>query len=306
MNRIIIDTDPGIDDAHAIMLACAHPGTKVEALTPVAGNVTLEKATRNALVVLEVIGQQVPVFPGCEDALVLPTPRRAISHGTDGLGDSGYPSPARPASSEHAVHALIRLANELPGELSLAAIGPLTNIAMATRLDPSLPQKYKRLVVMGGAVMAKGNSWERAAEFNFYCDPEAAAIVFQKWPGLTLVPWETCLAHGLRPDQVEELARGVSPRADLFRRTIQKRFVEQAPGRQVLSEPDPLALAVLLEPDIIQKDATHYIEIELAGQFTRGQTVVDWYQLTGRPDNARVVYEIDRERFFELMKRGLE
>lgn len=302
MNRIIIDTDPGVDDAHAIMMAFAHPGAKVEALTTVAGNVSLARATLNALIILEVTGEDVPVFPGCDDALVIPTSRRAISHGTDGLGDSGYPPPSGQASSEHAVHALIRMANESPGELTLAAIGPLTNIALATRLDPTLPQKYKRLVVMGGAIHAKGNSWERAAEFNFYCDPESAAIVLRRWPGVTLVSWETTLSHGLQPRQVDELAQGDSPRADFFRRTIRKRFVEQAPGQRVLSEPDPLALAVALEPDIIQHAETRYVEIELAGRFTRGQTVVDWYDLTGRPHNANLVLEVDRERFWELMK----
>jgi purine nucleosidase len=306
MNRIVIDTDPGIDDAHAIMMAFAYPDVKVEALTIVAGNVSLEKATRNALILLDVTGKDVPVFPGCKDALVVPTPRRAISHGTDGLGDSGYPDPSHQPASEHAVHALIRMANQSPGELTLAAIGPLTNIAMATQLDPTLPQKYKRLVVMGGAVLAKGNSWERAAEFNFYCDPESAAIVLQKWPGLTLVPWETTLAHGLQPQQVDELARGVTPHAELFRRTIRKRFVELVPGKQVLSEPDPLALAIVLEPDIILKEEAHYIEIELAGQLTRGQTVVDWYHLTGRPNNVNVVLEVDRDRFWELMKSSLK
>lgn len=305
MNRIIIDTDPGVDDAHAIMMAFAYPEAKVEALTTVAGNVSLERATLNALTILEAIGEDVPVFPGCDDALVIPTSRRAISHGTDGLGDSRYPPPSRQASSEHAVHALIRMANESPGELTLAAIGPLTNLALATRLDPALPQKYKRLVVMGGAIHAKGNSWERAAEFNFYCDPESAAIVFESWPEVTLVSWETTLAHGLRPQQVEELAQGDSPRADLFRRTIQKRFVEQATGQRVLSEPDPLALAVALEPDIVRRAETRYVEVELAGRFTRGQTVVDWYDLTGRPHNANLVLEVDRERFWELMKLSL-
>jgi len=302
MNRIVIDTDPGVDDAHAIMLACAHPAAKVEALTTVAGNVSLDRATRNALIILDVIGQDVPVFPGCDDALVRPTPRRAISHGGDGLGDSDYPPSARQASSEHAVHALIRMANESPGELTLAAIGPLTNIALATRLDPALPQKYRRLVVMGGAIHAHGNSWERAAEFNFYCDPEAAAIVFARWPMVTLVSWEATLAHGLRPPQVDALARGSSPRAELFRRTIRTQPVDPASGQPVLFEPDPLALAVALEPEIIQRAETQYVEIELAGQLTRGQTVVDWYGLIDRPHNANLVYEIDRDRFWELMQ----
>ena len=305
MNRIVIDTDPGVDDAHAIMLACAHPAAKLEALTTVAGNVSLDRATRNALIILDVIGQDVPVFPGCDDALVRPTARRAISHGSDGLGDSGYPPSARRASPEHAVHALIRMANESAGELTLAAIGPLTNIALATRLDPTLPQKYKRLVVMGGAIHAHGNSWERAAEFNFYCDPEAAAIVFARWPMVTLVSWETTLAHGLLPAQVESLARGASPRAELFRRTIRTQPLDPASGQLVLFEPDPLALAVALEPEIIQRAETQYVEIELDGQLTRGQTVVDWYGLTDRPHNANLVHEIDLDRFWELMQLGV-
>jgi inosine-uridine nucleoside N-ribohydrolase len=305
MERIVIDTDPGVDDAHAIMLAFAHPGAKVAALTTVAGNVSLELATRNALIILDIIGQDVPVYAGCDDALVRPTPRRASSHGADGLGDSGFAPSARRASAEHAVQALIRMANESPGQLTLAAIGPLTNIALATRLDPRLPQKYKRLVVMGGAIYAQGNSWERAAEFNIYCDPEAAAIVFDRWPAVTVVPWETALAHGLKPPQVEALARGTSPRADLFRRTIRKHFVELAPGQPVLAESDPLALAVALEPAIIKRAERRYVEIELAGQLTRGQTVVDWYDQTGRPHNAHLILEVDRERFFELMQLSL-
>jgi inosine-uridine nucleoside N-ribohydrolase len=118
MNRIVIDTDPGIDDAHAIMLAFSYPGTIVEAITTVAGNVPLERTTANALITLDILGnlgRDAPVFSGCEDALVVPTARRAISHGIDGLGDSGYPLSKRKILPEHAVHALIRLANESPG-----------------------------------------------------------------------------------------------------------------------------------------------------------------------------------------------
>jgi purine nucleosidase len=305
MNRIVIDTDPGVDDAHAILLASAHPQTKIEALTTVAGNVGLEQVTHNAGVILDVIDQDVPIYPGCEDALVAPVPRRAIFHGADGLGDSGYPAPAHRPEAEHAALALIRLANEAPGELTLAAIGPLTNLALATRLDPTLPGKFKRLVVMGGAIHAVGNSWGRAAEFNFSCDPEAAAVVLSRWPEVTLVPWETTVAHGLTPEQVEALSQGSSPRAEFFRRTTKKRFIEQSPGKRVLSVPDPLALAVAVEPEIIRAEQALYVEIELAGQLTRGQTVVDWYGLTQRPANVRVIWEVDRGRFFELMQQAV-
>jgi len=119
---------------------------------------------------------------------------------------------------------------------------------------------------------------------------------------VTLVSWETTLAHALRPLQVDALARGTSPRAKLFRRTIRTQVLETMPGQPVMVEPDPLALAVALEPEIIQRAETQYVEIELAGQLTRGQTVVDWYGLIDHPHNANLVYEIDRDRFWELMQ----
>jgi purine nucleosidase len=257
------------------------------------------------LTVLDLAGQDTPVYPGCADALVVPTPQRATSHGADGLGDSGYPPSTRRAKSEHAVQALIRLANEAEGELTLIALGPLTNLAIATKLDPYLPGKYKRLVVMGGAITAMGNSWTPAAEFNLYVDPEAAAVVFQSWPGLTLVAWETVMQAALEPRQVEELSRIDSPRAEFFRRSIKRRYLNQLPGWNVLFEADPLAMAVALEPEIVLRSEQRFVEVELGGRSTRGQTVVDWFELNGRPPNVNLVREIDQERFWELMKQSL-
>lgn len=306
MNRIVIDTDPGVDDAHAILLASAHPQTTIEALTVVAGNVSMKKAVRNAYIIVELTGKKIPVYAGCEDALVIPTPCRAISHGVDGLGDSRYPDRSIEVCAEHAAHTLVRLANEYPGKLTLVAIGPLTNIALATCLDPDLPRKYQRLVVMGGAIHAVGNSWDRAAEFNFYCDPEAASIVLRQWPGLTLVPWETSLANGLSPSQVDEILQQGSLRSVFFQKTLKNRFIEQSSGMQVLSVPDPLAMAVAIEPDIVQSSECRYIEVELAGHMTRGQTVVDWYNLTGKEANVNIVKEVNRNRFWELLKNGFQ
>jgi purine nucleosidase len=305
-NRVVIDTDPGIDDAHAIMLAFAHPQTDVEALTVVAGNVSVRQATMNTLVVLDVLGKSAPVFAGCADALVIPTQHRATSHGADGLGDCAYPLPTGKESPEHAANALIRLANESPGELTLVAIGPLTNLALATSLDPELPKKFKRLVVLGGTVRATGNSWSPAVEFNFYVDPEAAAVVLRCWPGLFLVPWETVMDHGLSPDQVELLCTVGTAKAEFFRRSIRKRYLKQIPGLKMLIEPDPLAMAVALEPKIISKTEARHAEVELGGRQTRGQVVVDWFDLTGQPPNVNLVLEINRERFFEMMRLSLE
>lgn len=305
MNRLVIDTDPGVDDAHAILMALASPEAEVVALTTVAGNVNLDLATRNAHIIVGVAQKEVPIYRGCEDALVVPTARRAISHGTDGLGEIDFAGSIRAASTEHAALALIRLASEAPGELTLVALGPLTNVALATRLDPQLPQKYRRLIIMGGAVYAQGNSWERTSEFNFYCDPEAAAIVFSRWPQLTLIPWETALRHALTADQVEALLQIPSPRAEFFRQTIRNRMARNPSGQKTLTEPDPLAMAVALDPQIVTRAEHLHVEIELAGNFTRGQCVVDWSGLMQRPANTQIILEVDQKRFFNLMQQAL-
>ena len=305
MIPIVIDTDPGIDDAHAILMALAHPQVQVLALTTVAGNVPLERTTANALTVLDVAGVDIPVFPGCQDALIVPTPRRAISHGQDGLGDSGYPASGRQPELEHAALALIRLADRYPGQITLVALGPLTNLALATRLDPGLPRKFRRLVVMGGAIRGMGNSWTPASEFNFYVDPEAAAIVFQHWEGLELISWETTLDHGLSPQQVEQLTGISSPLAKFFRRTIQNRYLKQVPGRLQLFEPDPLAMAVAIEPEIVRRIETRPVKVETTGLLTRGQSVVDWFGWSEWTPNARLVLEVDKSRFQELLALGL-
>jgi purine nucleosidase len=156
---------------------------------------------------------------------------------------------------------------------------------------------------MGGAIFAQGNSWEPAAEFNFNTDPEAAAAVFDRWPGFTLVPWETSQANDLPAELVQALAAGTSPRAALFHRTIQKRLAGPDAEHQVLPEPDPLALAVALEPDIVRRAEPRFIQIELSGRLTRGQTVVDWQDLAGRAPNVEVVLEIDRERYWRLLRQ---
>jgi purine nucleosidase len=177
MNRLVIDTDALVDDAHAIMMAFAHPQARIEAITTVAGGTSLERATATACIILDVLERDVPVHAGCGRALAArDTPDASFVMGQDGLGDSGYPPSKRKVADEHAVYALIRLGNASPGELTLIAIGPLTNVALATRLDPMLPQKYRRLIAMGGSIRGLGNITP-AAEFNVYTDPEAAAIV---------------------------------------------------------------------------------------------------------------------------------
>jgi purine nucleosidase len=307
MVRLVIDTDPGVDDAHAIMMALAHPDVKVEAITTVSGNVPVALTTANALKILDQLGHDVPVFGGAVRALVARNTHAADVHGKDGLGDSGYPASARSISSEHAVHALLRLADENPGELTLAAIGPLTNLALAVRLDPDLPHKYKRLVVMGGAIRSQGNTTP-SAEFNVYADPEAAAIVLDAWPGLDLVSWETTLAHCFHPGQVEELLSFNTRPGEFFRRISGHTlaFIERVIGARLLFAADLLAVAAAIEPGIVGKAEAHPVEVELTGQHTRGQTVVDWRNSQGKQPNANLILEMNLDRLWELFKQAVQ
>jgi purine nucleosidase len=307
MKRMIIDTDPGVDDAQAIMMALAHPEVQVEALTVVAGNVGLAHTVANAKKILDVFDAQVPVYAGSAHPLVLEAETAAYVHGEDGLGDAGIPASSRETEGEPAAVALVRMANEAPGEISLVAIGPLTNLAVALHLDPQLPEKFKELIIMGGAVDARGNTDNLSAEFNIFTDPEAAHLVFEAWPQLTLVSWEATMAHGI-PEHVWGPWRDLpTPRAEFFFRVSDKviNFLAEILGRATMFGADGLAMAVALEPDIVVEAETHYVSVELSGRHTRGQTTVDWMDRSGREPNARIIRQVNHQRFYELMELPL-
>lgn len=307
MERIIIDTDPGVDDAHAIMMAAAYPGVEIEAITAVAGNVGLNHTTANACTILDMLDLDIPVYAGCDRAMVYATESAAHVHGEDGLGDAGFPPSQRKVEPEHAAATLVRLANESPGEITLVAIGPLTNIGVALKLDPDLPQKFKQLVVMGGAINAHGNTSNFSAEFNAFADPEAAYVVLEAWPELTLISWETTIAHSIPAQVVDKWMALESANARFFQRVTAKiiNFIFELRGEKTLFGADGLAMAVALEPDIVTKAEKHYVTMELNGRFTRGQTTVDWYNRSGQPANVNIILEVDHNRFVELMEMGL-
>ena len=195
LNYIIIDTDAGVDDAIALMLALGDSNTKVEAVTTVAGNVDVDRVTHNVGIVLDRMGADAPIFHGCDRPLIGERIHAAGVHGEDGLGDSNLPPSKRAVHSQHAALAMARLARERPGELSLVALAPLTNVALAMRLDASFAANLKSVTVMGGAVQAQGNS-SPVAEFNVLADPEAAKIVLGAGVAdLSLLSWETTVKY---------------------------------------------------------------------------------------------------------------
>nr|XP_061809041.1 non-specific ribonucleoside hydrolase RihC-like [Nerophis lumbriciformis] len=309
MLDLIIDTDPGVDDALAIMLAHAHPNVRLHALTVVAGNVGLHHTVANACKVLDVIQSDAKVYPGAARALVFePDEDAAYVHGRDGLGDAGMSASKRDVETEHAANALVRMINERPGKLTLAAIGPLTNLALALHLDPELPSKTKHLMVMGGAVTGHGNVGNVTAEFNIYSDPEAAHLVFSQWPKFDLLDWEATVHHAFELDEVDKwLVLGTDQA--VFFHAISRAVVAfnqgKGDGHAKMSAADALALAALVEPSVVEASEMRHVAIETHGRETRGQTVVDWLNRKQQAPNARIIQRVDQERFLALMQAGV-
>ncbi|WP_147652586.1 nucleoside hydrolase [Vulcaniibacterium gelatinicum] len=301
---LLIDTDPGVDDALAVLMAFDDPRHAVVGLTVAAGNVGLAHTVRNALKLCEVAGRDdVPVFAGAPAPLLHPARDAAFVHGRDGFGDTGYAPPARQAEAEHAALAILRLSHAHAGRLVLVALGPLTNLALALRLDPALPQRVARLVVMGGAVTAHGNMTP-AAEFNVWFDPEAAHIVFTAFPRTDLVDWEAVLAHGFLHTEFERWLQADSPRArfyDAISRQTRAWAVDRRGERW--HSADAFAMAFALEPEGALELAERPLAVELVGSHTRGATVVDWRRQGGAADNVRILRRYDQARF-EARVRG--
>lgn len=303
--QLLIDTDPGVDDALAILMAWAH--VDVRALTIAAGNVGLAHTVRNACTLVELAGGDTPVFAGCPLPLVqAPSEDAALVHGEDGFGDVGFPEPTLQAQSRHAAQALLDLTREHPGQLTLVALGPLTNLALALRLDPSLPERVKRLVIMGGAVNGHGNTLTTPAEFNIGFDPEAAHVVFEGFPAFDLVDWEATVRHAMADERFDAWLEAGDARAKFFRAIVGKSRAWNAQrGRHGLVVADALAMAVALDPDCITACEQRHVGIELQGGLTRGATVVDWEGRLGKPANARIVLAVDQARFEAMVQRAL-
>lgn len=290
--KLWVDTDPGVDDAYALMLA-ARPGVELVGLSSVGGNVGLAHTTRNARALVELIGVDVPVYPGVDRPLLRPAPNAAFVHGADGLGDAGLPEPTRPAADRHAALALIEAARRHAGELELVALGPLSNLALALALEPALAGWFKRVVVMGGAVAGHGNTTP-FAEFNVGYDPEAAAMVFARLPAFELVDWELTLLAAPTMADCEAWMAGDSPRARWLQRVSRKtRAFLEGIASTTWAWADPLAMWAWWNPEGVTHWQAARIEVPLEGA-VRGATVLDRRQ---GPFNARVAMAVDVPAF---------
>lgn len=303
---LLIDTDPGVDDALALLMAFNAPDHEVVGLTVAAGNVGLTHTVRNAMKLCEVGGREdIPVFPGAPGPLLFPAEDAGFVHGRDGLGDTGYPAPARKPADEHAALAISRLARAHSGRLLLVALGPLTNLALALKLDPELPRHVARLLVMGGAVTAHGNMTP-AAEFNIGFDPEAAHLVFGAFERFDLCDWEATMAHSLAPADVEAWLAADSPRARFYEAVSrQTRLWSQDRRGDRWFCADALAMACALQPEGVTDAIERPLAVELAGSHSRGATVVDWNRQSGAADNARILRGYEQGRFEAMIRAAL-
>lgn len=303
---LLIDTDPGVDDALALLMAFNDPGHDIVGLTVAAGNVGLRHTVANALKLCEVTGRgDVPVFAGCAAPLLHAAPDAAYVHGQDGFGDVGYEPASGAPAREHAALAILRLSHAHAGRLLLVALGPLTNVALALKLDPTLPERVARLVVMGGAVTAHGNITP-AAEFNVYFDPEAAKIVFEAFPVFDLADWEATLAHGLPHEAVVQWLAADSDRARFYEAISRQTRAWSADRRgDRWFAADALAMAWALAPQGAGEVAERPIEVALAPGPARGATVVDWNRQTGAPDRARILLRYDQAAFEARVRAAL-
>jgi purine nucleosidase len=305
--RLIIDTDPGIDDSLAILLALASPEVKLEALTVVSGNSTAQQGVINALGVLELGGSvEIPVAQGATIPLIQPLLVASETHGEVGIGYARLPMPSKKPVQQHAVDLIIDTVLSNPGEISLVAIGPLTNIALAIRREPRIVDAVREVFIMGGAIRAGGNTTP-LAEYNIYCDPHAAYIVFHSGLPLTLVPLDVTYQAILTRQDVDRLLEVQSPisrfLADATRYYMEFHNEYQKIEGCVIN--DPLALALTFAPELV--DTEHlFVDVDISGGVSMGKTFADFYQMNKAAPNMHTALGVRGRDFIELFLERME
>ena len=305
--KIVIDTDPGQDDAVALLLAMASPELEIVGVTVVAGNVPLALTEVNARKICELAGRpDMPVYAGCDAPLSRPLVTAEHVHGKTGLDGTDLPEPQMQLQETHAVDFIIEtLRAAEPGAITLCPLGPLTNIAAALTRAPEIAGKIGEIVLMGGGYFEQGNITP-SAEFNIYVDPEAAKIVFGAGVKLTVIPLDCthkALTNRARVDAFRALGTpvgdAVAGLTDFF-----ERFDKEKYGSAGAPLHDPCVIAYLLQPDLFQGRFIN-VEIETASPLTLGSTVADWWRVTDRTPNATFIRDVDDEGFFALLTERL-
>jgi purine nucleosidase/non-specific riboncleoside hydrolase len=305
INRpFIFDTDGGVDDAQALLLLIAH-GVAPDIVTTVFGNVGLDQATDNMLATLAVAGANIPVHKGADRPLVQPIIDARYVHGEDGLGGAPRPTVTQQPASSDAVGLLVKTFRDAAArgaKADILLIGPLTNLALALRADPTITAGIGRVTIMGATIHGRGNTTP-AAEFNIYADPEAAQAVFSAPLDMLIVPWEPCVSHAMTGEAVDAMFGQLPDNATArFSRQLARHLRNGVIGwwnYDKLRLVDPLAAAVIVDPSIIRITQTASVQVALAPGITRGMTVIDPSSRYGTP-RFTLVEEVDAERLHDL------
>jgi purine nucleosidase len=318
--QFLIDTDTASDDAVALIMALRTPDVEVVGITTVAGNVSVQQASRNALYTAELCASSAPVFTGAEKPLRRAHHSADWFHGRDGLGDHEYPPPQRLPEKQHAADAIVEMVEAHPG-LVLVTLGPLTNVALALQSRPQIAGKVSRCVVMGGAPCCEGNVTP-SAEYNIWCDPEAARIVARSGLPIELVGWHLCRGEAaLNPADIGRVLAFDNPVAKFAiecNSRAQEAYLVQT-GEHGISLPDPVAMAVALDPSIVTEQSEHFLEVETLSELTRGMTIVDRLNVAGDDRNrhvwsdalnggckAKIFWRIDNARWKQSLYSALK
>lgn len=301
-----MDVDPGIDDALALLLAVASPELDLCAVTVVNGNCPTAQGAMNARAVLALAGRpDVPVAAGADRPLLRPPMTAPETHGPRGLGYARLPPPPQPLAPQHGAALLLDLARRRPGELTAVATGPLTNLALALRLEPRLPELLQGCIIMGGALGVRGNV-SPVAEFNFAVDPHAAQIVLGSGLRPLLVPLDVTHQVLCTEAHLARIAAADGPVAAFVAQATRFyiRFHAEYDGVRGCYVHDALALALALAPELVTTREVH-VAVETVGHHTQGQAVADFAGRTGQAPNVRAAMTVDAERFLQLFVERL-
>ena len=303
MRHFIIDTDTASDDAVALVMAMRHPGVKIEAITVVAGNVPIDQAVQNALYTVELCQQTIPVYRGIASPLSRPLETAQFVHGEDGMGDIGLPLSGRQPAGENAIDVMIETIHRYTGEIKLVTLGPLTNVAVALQQDSLIASAVSECIIMGGTGQGHGNITP-VGEYNFWADPEAAKIVFESGLRIKMVGWDISRTYAtVNSDETAHL-RGFNTPLATFCVDIQSTVLQFAVNQSKLPGfdlPDPIAMAIALQPEIATETKFLFVAIETQSELCRGQSVVDHFGIMGQNPNAEVVLRASREQFWQML-----
>ena len=303
IKKIIIDTDPGQDDAVAILLALASPELEILGITTVAGNVPLNLTTKNALIITEMAGREdIDVYAGCGSPLSRPLITAENVHGATGLDGPKLINPTKKVKEDHAVDFIIKtLRDHTPNTVTLCPLGPLTNIATAFEKAPDIVSKVKQVVLMGGAYFEVGNITP-TAEFNIFVDPEAASYVFNLGLDLVIMPLDVTHKALTTPERIDKFSK-LNTKCGTFVAEMTaffERFDKDKYGTEGAPLHDPCVIAYLLNPEIFSGRRIN-VEIETDSELTLGMTVADWWGVTNKEPNALFIGNLNSEKFFEML-----